>query len=256
MSIYCDTHVHCYQFSEFEALLDYAYENAVSQSFSSERDHLVLFFTGGLRDRIWPKLSVEPSLGGNGWTLDATQDPNTIVAKQRSSERLIYLMAARQINSAERLEFLVLGYDGGDEDGKPANTIIERFSEQFVVICPWGVGKWLFGRGKLLSELVQKYSSALYLGDNGGRPKFWAWIKHFRQTNGFVFNGSDPLPIAGEIQRVASYGIRIEAQVKSALNSQMMIALLKDDSVTKRNYGKSLGLIAFIKGRFALAKFS
>ena len=256
MPIYCDTHVHCYRFSEFEDLLTCAYQNVASQSFSADNDVLVLFFTDGRRDKTWSKLKAVVEQGGElkGWVLEASKDANTLVAKNLNGEQLIYLMAARQINSIERLEFLILGYDGDDEDGATADSIINQFSDQFMVISPWGVGKWLFARSKILTALLEKYPSALYLGDNGGRPSFWRWVSHFNKTKQFVLNGSDPLPIADEIKRVASFGLCIEVDAQLPLSSQEVISYLKDKSIAKTNYGKPLALMPFIKGRLGLAK--
>ncbi len=255
MAIYCDTHVHCYDFSEIDGLLNSAYSNVQAYSFDTEVDQLVLFFTDGRDDKTWAKLTSEvPRTGGlEQWQLQSTACDKSLSAIHSQTNAQITLVAARQINSAERLEFLVLGYDGEDEDGEDAQQIIEQFSNDFLLICPWGVGKWLFSRGALLRSLLARFRSTLYLGDNGGRPWFWGYVPHFQQTDQTIFNGSDPLPIKNEISRVASFGIKINTKQSKHANATQLIELLKDESVRKENFGKPMGVFAFIKSRFALA---
>lgn len=255
MPIYCDTHVHCYDFSEFETVLDRAYENITGQSFDVDNDALVLFFTDGIHDKTWSKLITLKDQRGafEYWKIEASSDSTMLIARHQDTKAKVHLMAARQLNSSERLEFLVLGFSGDDDDGETGQSIVERLAHEYLLICPWGVGKWLFSRGKILSDLIRKYPTQLYLGDNGGRPKVWASIPHFRQTKMPILNGSDPLPIKGELKRVASFGVFIEAPIQG-LNTRYLISLLKDSKVTKKNFGRPLGLIDFIKGRIALFK--
>ena len=255
MSIYCDTHVHCYDFSEIDSLLNFAYSNAKASYFDEQEDQLVLFFTDGRDDKTWMKLTsvIQNKEHLEQWQLKFTPCDKTISAIHLQTNAQITLVAARQINSSERLEFLVLGYSGDDPDGDDAEKIIEKFANDCLLICPWGVGKWLFSRGVLLSSLLARFRSGFYLGDNGGRPWFWSYVPHFRQTKQAIFNGSDPLPIKGEISRVASYGVKININKGEYTSAARLIDLLKNESVTKENFGKPMGIFAFIKSRFALA---
>lgn len=255
MAIYCDTHVHCYDFSEIENLFAYAYSNVLTQGFNASNDQLVLFFTDGKRDKTWSKLQslVKQNNSLGQWHLQRKECNKTLSVTNIDSKESITLVASRQINSSERLEFLVLGYEGDDEDGATAEKIIEKYSVDYLLICPWGVGKWLFSRGKLLTDLLKRFKGNVYLGDNGGRPWFWKFVPHFKQIQTTIFNGSDPLPLKDEIKRVASFGLRIDTQVREQLNAGCLIDLLKDESVDKTNFGKALGMFAFFKSRVSLS---
>jgi len=254
MAIYCDTHVHCYDFSEIEDLFAHAYSNVLAQGFNESDDQLVLFFTDGQRDKTWSKLQSLLKENNNLalWNLQKLECNNTLSVTNLQTKANIILVSSRQINSSERLEFLVLGYDGDDEDGIKADQIIDKFSDDYLLICPWGVGKWLFSRGKLLTDLLRRFNNKLYLGDNGGRPWFWKFVPHFKLIETTIINGSDPLPLNGEIKRVASFGICLDTKVGEELNARILIGLLKDESVDKTNFGKALGILGFFKSRVSL----
>ncbi len=255
MAIYCDTHVHCYDFSEIDALLSFAYSNVRARGFDTQADQLILFFTDGRDDKTWANLtSAMQNTGGlEQWQLKSTPCDKTLSVTHSQTNAQITLVAGRQINSSERLEFLVLGFAGDDQDGDDAEQIVEKFSNDYLLITPWGVGKWLFSRGALLSGLLERFRSGLFLGDNGGRPWFWTYVPHFRQTKQTIFNGSDPLPIKGEISRVASFGVKINIKMSEQANATQLIDLLKDESVCKENFGRPLSAFAFLRSRFALA---
>ena len=61
-------------------------------------------------------------------------------------------------------------------------------------VLAWGVGKWLFKRGKIIRQLIETYDSPyLLLGDNSGRPSFWPTPNLFKQAkllNIPIINGS------------------------------------------------------------------
>ncbi len=261
MAIFCDTHVHCYDFSKIAELFDYAATNFLKQG--SAKDHFVLFFTDGQVDKTWVNLNkaVAPhyfsSIDFGSWVLNKKPLQGSIIAKNKATGVELNLLPARQLNSKERLEFLVLGLSENDPDGDAAIKIVDKYSKDYLVISPWGVGKWLFGRSKILSNLLRTKGSLFHLGDNGGRPWWWVWVSHFRQSPLTILNGSDPLPISGELARVGSFGVRLDVDLARSnknedLSCKQLIGLLRSESVPKQNYGKPLGLIRFLVSRYRL----
>lgn len=253
MYIACDTHVHCYQFDKIAELLDQASSNF--SRFTPMATHRVLFFTDGNVDKTWQRLHALIEHGGvsENWRFKLNTDSGFIEAKKM--QELIYLAPARQINSTERLEFLLLGYDQDIADGMAAAEIIENYAADYVVISPWGVGKWLGKRGKIMSDLIAKYKG-WFLGDNGGRPAIWVGIKQCkqaRQQGMAIFNGSDPLPVIGELQRVAAYGICGEMSLSHFSVRQLLNSIQKEPSQWE-NFGSALGIVPFIQGRIAMAR--
>lgn len=259
MRIYCDSHVHCYDFSTFDRLLDAAYQNLSRQAEldnQTQRSQLattfLLFFTDGRTDKTWPKIQdrLKHAQTLNKWSLDNDQQSGLVTAKQ--GNRHLLLAPARQVISAEKLEFLLLGCESDISDGAPASSLINEH-QQFAVICPWGVGKWLGARGKLVSKLAKQFKANLILGDNGSRPSVWFFVPQFKQNNNTVINGSDPLPIDGELSRVGQFGVRFDMQ-NDTLDLASLVAQIKSPQVKKHNFGQLMGLIAFILTRWHLAR--
>ena len=253
MRVYCDTHVHCYEFDEFELLLDSAYENLSRQALSdgqTEETGFVLFFTDGKTDKTWGKIlqSVSSPANDSNWVLCQHQHSKLIQAI-RGGNTLV-LAPARQLVSREGLEFLLLGCDLDIEDGADASEIIEN-NQQFVVICPWGVGKWLGVRGKILSELIAGLGEKFLLGDNACRPGFWNKITHFNETENPVLNGSDPLPLNGEYARVGRFGLSFDLG-EDNLKLENVLQKLNSADVEKQNFGQLMSFISFVKSRWGL----
>ena len=248
MKVLCDTHVHCYQFEQLSKLLDCALSNFAKQGLADAR---VLFFTDGERDKTWPQLLPLAEAGHelHGWTLQLAGDTGFISAKNASNELL--LAPARQVNSANRIEFLLLGCDENIAQGLHEEDLATQYGSRFAVICPWGVGKWLGARGKLMNELIQKHADKLILGDNGGRPTLWSRVPQFTQSERRVLNGSDPLPIDGELERIAAFGVSLEIQTDRLTLSGLLEALKSGDH---KNYGKGMSLRRFIASQIAMRR--
>ena len=133
----------------------------------------------------------------------------------------------------------------------PDEDILDQFGGQYAVICPWGFGKWLGARGKLISDLAQRKPEQFNLGDNGGRPWLWAWVPQFGNKRPKVINGSDPLPLLGEIKRVGSYGIKFDLQERELTLKNLVTAIKASQH---KNYGSQLGFFKFIGLQIALRK--
>lgn len=266
MKIACDTHVHCYDFNRLSQQLDFAVKNF--DRYATDADARVLFFTDGFVDRTWLRLQElinKQSAKQGQWQFSYEREVGLIVA-QRDDGETIYIAPARQVNTAGRLEILLLGCQEELDDRQPANQLINKYSDDYVLILPWGVGKWLGKRGRLLVDLINHSSKSFYLGDNGGRPFFWP-VPHFRllrqlQSNQKsqnplkkslpVINGSDPLPINGEIARTASYGVKFNLTGSKKIALKNILVTMKSDQVEFENYGRLMGLLSFVFGRIKM----
>ena len=171
MRIACDTHVHCYQFELLPELLDSAMANL--DKYVPNADAKVLFFTDGFIDRTWLKLQelIQQDGSAGEWQFVFNQSLGLVEASKR--EQVVYLAPARQVNTAGRLEMLLLGCHEELEDKQAANDLIEQYGDQYVLISPWGVGKWLGKRGRVLVDIMNFAKKPFALGDNGGRPFFF-----------------------------------------------------------------------------------
>lgn len=254
MQIACDTHVHCYKFEQLPELLDHAMYNFNKHVPNAEAH--VLFFTDGFVDRTWLKLQemIEGDAQAGDWSFKMNSESGFIEA--RHDDVTVYLAPARQVNTAGRLEMLLLGCDQELEDKQPANELIEKYGEQYVLISPWGVGKWLGKRGRVLVDLINHSKKPFALGDNGGRPFFWP-VPHFKFMQKLskaseaglikralpIINGSDPLPITGELSRIGAYGVSFKLSDQLSLNS--VLNVLREPQQQATNFGSPLGLFQF-----------
>lgn len=130
-----------------------------------------------------------------------------------SIEGLIAVVAGTQAISAEGLEVLSLGVELPESAPKPLVHLIEDVKNSGgLPVVPWGAGKWLGNRGKLVSELEQRSGEGdgWLFADNGNRPWWWPFprqLKRAASRDMAVITGSDPLPITGDEARIASAGI-------------------------------------------------
>ncbi len=261
MQIACDTHVHCYQFEQLPQLLDHAMKN-FNRLVPNAEAH-VLFFTDGFVDRTWLKLQslVNAEAVSGNWSF--MMNDTTGFVEASSSDKKLYLAPARQVNTAGRLEMLLLGCDQELEDKQPANQLIDQYGDDYVLISPWGVGKWLGKRGRVLVDIINHAKKPFALGDNGGRPFFWP-VPHFKfmqklakgGQSGIVkralpiLNGSDPLPISGELSRIGSYGVSFD--MSDELSVSNVLNVLRNSDQQAENFGKPLGLFQFAIARLKM----
>ncbi len=258
MLIACDTHVHCYQFEQLPQLLDHAVKNF--NRWVPSADAHVLFFTDGFVDRTWLKLQdvIQGDMQSGAWAFTMSSQSGLIEAKRDGLT--MFLAPARQVNAAGRLEMLLLGRDKELVDKQPANELIEKYADDYVLVSPWGVGKWLGKRGRVLVDLINHSKKPFALGDNGGRPFFWP-VPHFSFIRALskgksgklvkkilpILNGTDPLPVAGEISRVGSYGVVFHSQEELSLASILTSLKSADNGNIDdvKNFGKPLGFFQF-----------
>ena len=123
----------------------------------------------------------------------------------------IYLVAGRQVVTEEKLEVLALFATRRINKGMSLPATVEAIRQADALpVLPWGAGKWLGKRGETLRDYLSAHEKKrLFLGDNGGRPRFWSTpdLFDFAAKKGIlVLPGSDPLPLPGEAARVGSFG--------------------------------------------------
>ena len=82
------------------------------------------------------------------------------------------IVAGRQIVSDEGLEILALACREPIEDGRPASTIVAELSARdALVVLPWGAGKWLGERGRLLGRLLAQEQGGIVAGRQWRTPR-------------------------------------------------------------------------------------
>ena len=224
-----DAHVHIYDCFDLRTLLHSAYANfdrLAKEAGYEGRFTGILFLTETQRDDWFHKLlswaedgGPPPGESANGWRFEKTEETDSLYAVEGAGKRLI-LIAGRQIVTAENLEVLALGTEQKFRDRQPIAEVVKLVKASGAIpVVPWGTGKWLGKRGRILTNLMSGMGSeGLFLGDNSGRPWFWRRPTHFRlarQKNMRILPGTDPLPFPTQAGRAGSFGFMIRSNVDS-----------------------------------------
>ncbi len=136
-------------------------------------------------------------------------DPTALVLRQPGAPDIV-VVAGRQIACAERVEILALATRQTFHDGTPAAAAMEQTRAAGALpVLAWGVGKWLFGRARIVDGLIQaSQGQPLFIADPALRPVFWPTpilMRKARALGHRVLAGSDPLPPETEATRVGQY---------------------------------------------------
>jgi hypothetical protein len=164
------------------------------------------------------------------WRFRRTSELCSLIA-YRDSRRLI-VIAGRQIVTAERVEVLALGTHHTFSEGlSMMATIRQAAAVGALVVLPWGVGKWIGQRGRLVRHAIESTDTSVHLGDNSGRPRFWPRPSLFdiaRERGLRVLPGTDPLPLPGEGRRVGSFGFGACATLSAETPAEELKLLISD----------------------------
>jgi hypothetical protein len=162
----------------------------------------------------------------------------------------LFVLPGRQIATRERLEVLCLGSDAAIPDGEPAELTIRRIGElDALPVLAWAVGKWLFGRKRVVEKLLETFGpDRLLIGDSAMRPVFWPEpgpMREARRRQYRLLAGSDPLPKAGDERQAGRYATRVEAAFDPAFPSRSLLTALGKPSTPVQRVGSRCGLFEF-----------
>jgi hypothetical protein len=256
-----DTHVHLHDCFDPDALLEHAHRNfeAAGRQLGWDLAIGALMLTESAGVDWFGRLGdpgARPPPGN--WRIEPTPEPASLLA--RSGARRLLLVAGRQVVCRERLEVLLLGTRVRVADGAPIREVLAAGSRNGALcVIPWGAGKWLFGRGRLVSELIAISASrdGFFLGDTSGRPFFWARPRHFveAERRGVrVLPGTDPLPFPSQVSRAGGYGLRLEGAIDLTRPAEWIKAALRDPAFSVTPYGRLERLAPFLHHQVAMQR--
>jgi hypothetical protein len=251
MMILVDAHVHIYDCFDLQHFLDSAVKNfkAEAARWGQEDDFTaLLLLTETAKENWFHRLAgYAGSRSGNGtesignWTFHRTNEDHSLYAQSEKSQGF-FLIAGRQIVTAEDLEVLALMTDRQFEDGRPLEEVIQAVKETSAIpVIPWGFGKWMGKRGAILENILRKgKDSILFLGDNSGRPVFLPRpsLFEFAEKKGIrVLPGSDSLPFLSESQRVGCFGLSIHGTISREHPARDLKRIFLDPKTRFQAYG-------------------
>jgi hypothetical protein len=247
-----DAHVHLHQCFGIASFLDSARHNLAALAGLAGMDKqagckTALLFTESFGDDGFGTLSRAGRVGP--WTLNV-QDDAWIVARHDDQRAPIHIASGRQIVTRERLEVAALGTTRVVADGQPMEQVIDNLlSEDALLVLPWGFGKWMGNRGKIVERMLERYGpERLLLGDNGGRAALSTRPPLFslaESTGRIVIAGTDPLPFATESARVGSYASLVQAGDAPSSLMQTLRTLRKSPPIL----GRRASLPYFVKSQ-------
>lgn len=271
MSIFIDAHVHIYPIFSIDQLLSAALRNFKHQARllkdTESRDY-VLCLTEGTGFNVFSQLfqmAVMPqdqkkneSLpAADRWQYHRTSDQQCLRAVNRAGES-VYIVAGRQLISRENLELLSLGVSVNVADKVFSLEMLagKVWDSGGIPVLPWGVGKWLGKRGKVINHYIStKHDFPVVLGDNGNRPAIWPLPRQFSsalQMQCCFLAGSDPLPLADHYQRVGTYGGWIAGHQLSMQYPTEDLKALVTRPDCLNSFGKNMGTYQFFRDQLVV----
>lgn len=256
-----DAHVHLHECCETDLLLDAAAANFSSAARGARPKSAVLLLAQAAGSDRFEQLAAEalpgsaPDKPAAGWGFRLTAEAESIVAVRRDGARLI-LVCGRQIRTAEGLEVLALGTTRRFDDGRAAaDVLLAAAAAGALAVLPWGVGKWLGRRGRLVSRLIGDAGLRIACGDNGNRPGFWPRPRLLRRAERLgrrVLPGSDPLPLPATVARAGSFGFAVGGALDSDRPAADLKARLADPRVAIEPYGRRESARLFFSNQLLL----
>lgn len=255
-----DPHAHYYAAYGATAFLDAAWSNLSAAAQSSglslggrpEYAAVLLDIRDGGNFTAWRDGTIDV----DGWERSSLPDDSSAVRYADAAGRRLLLVGGRQLVSAEGLEVLVIGTADAIADGLPVREYLRRYGSLLPVMLPWGVGKWLGRRGRLIRALLEESDLPPFLlGDNAGRPWLWSGGWPFRRAAELgisVLPGSDPLPIRRHVDRIGRCGCVFEVDLSGAHPGRALATALRELGSHARCFGRQSGIGEFVRDQLTL----
>ncbi len=259
--ILVDGHVHLYAGADRGHFLAAALNNmaAAAQGRGLARWSACLLFAETARDDAFDALRNARTLP-EGWRLQPLpDDPAAITFRRTKDDAALTVIAGRQIITEEGLEVLALATARRFDDGQPARTVLGQLRAAAIpAVLPWGVGKWLGRRGRLVDALLAEMGGpGLLLGDNAGRPPGWPRPRLFAAGAACgvrVLPGTDPLPLAGAETGVGRFGFMLEGGLDPDRPARDIAQRLTGLNTQPEIFGRRRSLVAVLREQIALRR--
>lgn len=254
--LFIDAHVHIHDCFDLDSFFDAAHRNfraAAERGGTVAGSGFLLLTEGGTQHRF--RQLQEGGVSARSWRVLPTGEPHSLrLEKKGMPDRGMYLVAGRQIVTAEKLEVLALLSGVMFQDGSPlARTVAAVREAGGLAALPWGAGKWLGGRKRVLTGYLAEQAGAdLFLADNGCRPVFWPFPRYARRTGLQLLAGTDPLPFPWEERRAGSFGVRLRGGIDERFPAASLRELLGNPLCRPQPYGRPENPFRFFRNQAAM----
>ena len=253
-----DAHVHIHPCYQPDEALNHAHRNLSA----AQGDALLLLMAETATDDYFGVLYAAahrrkgvPNLLLRQWEMVPTEEECSVLAV--SGKRQLFLVGGRQVACREGLEVLILGTIRRLPDGLPIREVLTETASWGVPrVIPWGPGKWLFRRGRLLNELLAEFrNTLLFLGDEGGRPVFWNYPQHFGRAARLGVRdlpGTDPLPFPHDVTKVGRMGFRIRLDLDRTRPAASLLGALRQPGTTLERFAVLESPLRFVRNQIGM----
>lgn len=264
--ILVDAHVHIHDCFDLEDFLDAALTNFRAESIRCGRRNAftaLLLLTESEQENWFDRLVhyarngyTLAKVASRTWSFRRTAESCSLLAECNGAQAF-YIVAGRQIVTAEGLEVLALITDRQFANGQVLAEVIESVKAAGAIpAIPWGWGKWMGKRGRLLKRVLEDSKHpGVFLGDNSGRPQFLPRPSHFSlaESRGIrILPGSDPLPFVSECSRAGSFGFSLEGAVPFGQPAGNLRRMLTGSDNNIRTYGQLESPLRFFRNQLAM----
>jgi hypothetical protein len=258
VTVVVDAHVHIHPCYRPDELLSHAHQNLSA----AQGDALLLLmaetagddYFGAFHAAAHGQSGVQKLLPGQ-WKMRPTEEECSVLAV--SGPRQLFLVSGRQVACREGLEVLLLGTTRRLPDGLPIRQVLTETASWGVPrVIPWGAGKWLFRRGRLLNELIAEFRDPLlFLGDEGGRPIFWTYPRHFARAARLGVRdlpGTDPLPFPHDVAKVGRMGFRIRMDFDRSRPAASLLSALREPGTALERFAVLESPLRFVRNQIGM----
>ncbi len=264
-----DSHVHIYDCFRLSEFLSGAWRNfsAAIRSHGFEQSSIgVLMLAETSRDHWFQKIARSASENSadtlptaGSWRFNRIPDDRCAILATGPDNESLLLIAGRQIITREDIEILGLGTDELVADGLPLRDVTNILRERDALsVVPWGVGKWLGRRGRIVRKFVETAGeSSIFLGDIIGRPGFWPRSQVFRiaESRGIrVLPGTDPLPLESETTRAGECGTFVPHPINMKQPTRDLKEALRNTDIDISSYIRRERLLRFVRNQMSIRR--
>ncbi|ARA94398.1 hypothetical protein AWN76_015395 [Rhodothermaceae bacterium RA] len=251
--ILIDGHVHLRRCFDPQAFLTAAavnMEQAARRLGIAEAVDRVLCLTDMPDEAGFERLRDLKPTGAGDWQSRPAEDGRSLWLTASGRHPLL-VVAGRQVVTAERLEVLALGTPCPIEEGQPiADTIREVHRQEALPVLPWGFGKWIGRRGRVVKELLSDAAApSFWLGDTANRLHHApqpALLRRAAREKRPILPGSDPLAWPSEVTSVGRYGASYPGRLHPEQPAIELIQRLRDQPEHLQPYGQGERLGRFV----------
>lgn len=257
VTLLIDTHVHLYT-SAVSSMFAHAaqrFTKAAAAQGTGEDFVACLMLTETERDKVFIEL-LEQKEDFEGWRTEGVGDSAALWTVHPDHGRLL-VIAGGQTVTAEGVEVLSLGTRDRFVDGQPIDTTIESVIDAgALAVLPYGLGKWLGQRGKIVAQAMEGWHErGVRLGDNAGRPNLFTTpdlFKRAKQLGYAVLPGSDPLRTGHGTTAAGSYGVVVNSELDEDDPAGSVKQALSDLAIDAPLFGGRVGMTRCVSEQLSL----